>query len=510
MKKYFLIVVVFIIATTGFSQRISQYGNVYTDSFPEVSFYVNVYDRVEHSSNDFTLKENLQNVNFQIQKVDRANQNHSKTVLILFEDMTHSSHAGQKRFFQNMLSNSLAKFVKKGDKVNIAVFDRNRDGQTPYRYLLSDYTDDVNKLLEAVSDFTSKNDYHSNNKGSNLYDAIYSGLTELNENYQKDNKLVLVLSAGYNYTSTGDNTQESIIQYSKENKTPIYAINYLIWENNTLNKMAKESFGLYFNTKTDRSNLSEATDSVISYMNKAVPRLLGYNYKVTFNTISERDGASHLAILSIGNASKEINFTFPKCDIVCWAQENIYIAGGIIAGFLLIVILIFILLRKKKKKKELKAKEIEAQHKAELEKQKEAQQKTEAKLSEIERKKELDIKKKKEAEQREITRQLLIKEIKAGRGFPMLSVSLGADNYEYTLENPEITVGREADNDMFISNQSISRKHFKISYRAGNFYIEDLGSTNGTILNGQMIVQSEKLNNNDIIQIGPIKIVFVW
>jgi len=510
MNKCFLGLIIVFMSYFGYSQTINQYGSISTDSFPEVSFYINVYAQNEPDINDFKLTEASKDVDFDISKAVQPKQDKSKTVLILFEDMSHKVHDGQKKFFQKLLQKSLPEFVKKGDKINIAIFDRNRDGESPYRYLLDNYTDNVDSLIDAVNNFESVIDYHSKNKGSNIYNAVYSGLTELNKDYKDKNKLILLLTAGYNYSATTDNTQESIIQYAKEKKTPIYVINYLIWENRTLNRMALESYGLNFNTSTKRDNLDEATDSTISFMNKAVTRLLGYNYKIEYNTSYERDGANHLAVLTYGNIVKELNFTFPKCDIKCLVEEHLYISIGIAVGIILIIITIILIVLKKKKKRKLLNLEKEKKHKQELEKQRIAQQQTEAKLADIEKKKELERKQKEEAEQKGINRQILINEIKSDKGFPLLSVTLGNDNYEYKMDTPEITVGREADNDLYISNPSISRKHFKISYRTRRFFIKDLGSTNGTIINGRMITTEEELNNNDIIQVGPIKIVFIW
>jgi len=77
-----------------------------------------------------------------------------------------------------------------------------------------------------------------------------------------------------------------------------------------------------------------------------------------------------------------------------------------------------------------------------------------------------------------------------------------------------ITFGREDANDICIRSHFVSRQHGMFKYENGQFIIEDLGSTNGLIFNGQR-VKSHVLNDNDAIRIdsdansqGGVLIVF--
>ena len=58
---------------------------------------------------------------------------------------------------------------------------------------------------------------------------------------------------------------------------------------------------------------------------------------------------------------------------------------------------------------------------------------------------------------------------------------------EYDINKDEISIGRHPSNDINIDNMGISGQHAKIVKSAGEFYIEDNNSTNGTKLNGQKI-----------------------
>ena len=77
------------------------------------------------------------------------------------------------------------------------------------------------------------------------------------------------------------------------------------------------------------------------------------------------------------------------------------------------------------------------------------------------------------------------------------------DNILKTIETDrdEITIGRKKSNTIHIDNLQVSNKHARIVKHAGNYFIEDLKSTNGTFLNNEKI-SKEPLRDKDIITIG--------
>ena len=59
----------------------------------------------------------------------------------------------------------------------------------------------------------------------------------------------------------------------------------------------------------------------------------------------------------------------------------------------------------------------------------------------------------------------------------------------YKIEKPEITIGRNKKNDISIDNLAVSDRHARIYKSKGAYVMEDLDSTNGTIVNGRKIKQ---------------------
>ncbi|MBL8957740.1 MAG: VWA domain-containing protein [Myxococcaceae bacterium] len=87
-----------------------------------------------------------------------------------------------------------------------------------------------------------------------------------------------------------------------------------------------------------------------------------------------------------------------------------------------------------------------------------------------------------------------------------LIVLEGADPREVTLQG-ETLLGRTAEADVQLQSSSVSRRHTRIVASDGTFWVNDLGSTNCTRLNGRP-VRCERLRNGDVIHVGQVKLLF--
>jgi hypothetical protein len=74
-------------------------------------------------------------------------------------------------------------------------------------------------------------------------------------------------------------------------------------------------------------------------------------------------------------------------------------------------------------------------------------------------------------------------------------------------EDHRLTIGRDRSNDILIDSPLVSKMHAVIRVEGGLFHLEDLQSSNGTLLNGKPIAVSA-LNPGDVIEIGEERIVF--
>ncbi len=76
------------------------------------------------------------------------------------------------------------------------------------------------------------------------------------------------------------------------------------------------------------------------------------------------------------------------------------------------------------------------------------------------------------------------------------------------LAPPGISIGREEDNDVQLLVPGVSRYHAKVTFNGNEWSIQDLGSTNGTKVNGKAIQAPVPLHEGDAIDVGDQKLVF--
>src|SRR5256885_4040669 len=79
---------------------------------------------------------------------------------------------------------------------------------------------------------------------------------------------------------------------------------------------------------------------------------------------------------------------------------------------------------------------------------------------------------------------------------------------EIPLAKERTTIGRKPHNDIQIDNLAVSGEHAVIVTILNDSFLEDLGSTNGTVVNGNAI-KKHFLQNNDVIELGKYKLKFV-
>ena len=93
----------------------------------------------------------------------------------------------------------------------------------------------------------------------------------------------------------------------------------------------------------------------------------------------------------------------------------------------------------------------------------------------------------------------------------MAKLILSLDNAflsEYPLDQERVTIGRRPTNDVHIDNLAVSGEHAAIIKLGNDFYIEDLESTNGTLVNSK-VVKKHLLQQGDLVEFGKYQLKYI-
>ena len=93
---------------------------------------------------------------------------------------------------------------------------------------------------------------------------------------------------------------------------------------------------------------------------------------------------------------------------------------------------------------------------------------------------------------------------------PSISINyLDSAEQTTTFSQSEITMGREASNDLIISDETVSSHHAKLSHRHRQWWLEDLQSTNGTFLNNERIYTPTVIVSGDEVILGNVSLLIM-
>lgn len=95
----------------------------------------------------------------------------------------------------------------------------------------------------------------------------------------------------------------------------------------------------------------------------------------------------------------------------------------------------------------------------------------------------------------------------ASRSHATLLLQTPSGPHPIQLQSTMVTLGRGLGNDVILEDNRVSRHHAQLRYRQRRFWISDLGSTNGTFVNGAPVNETA-LNDGDTLSLGGLELVF--
>jgi len=90
----------------------------------------------------------------------------------------------------------------------------------------------------------------------------------------------------------------------------------------------------------------------------------------------------------------------------------------------------------------------------------------------------------------------------------LIGMSAEVKGKSFPVDRDNFTIGRKPDNAIMLDNPTVSSHHCAIISKDGRFFLNDLGSTNGTLLNAKEVSDESRLRPRDLVQVGSVEFLF--
>jgi hypothetical protein len=511
MTRICILLVVLLCSIISFSQKKElEIKRLNLDDFPKVSGTLRVRDPNITSTDKLSFEENgrIVPVNFSgIQASDSIAPNKLILFLVLKTSNTRSLD-----WYQDLLRKTLnSSMVNPGDQIAIASF--NVATKNPRKFVFPQkprFTDNISILNFQIDslDFHPKNDAY---RGKNqVYLAVNEAL-ELLENLGSNlPKGIIVLSDDRNMEPIFQG--EDPVERSKKLDIPIYGI---INGSNTMSfeieDLCNQTYGEY--NQVSSTDINEGVAKLQSYLQNFKKRHQGKYVPFTYSSSFKKDGEAHPVNIYYSKEQSAFVINAPSKNMIEWAEANPLIAILLLFFVIVIILLIIFLVKKEKKKRKLESEENARRLDAMKSSQHESERKIQQQNSEIqairlqEQKAEQERIQNQQQKAQEEADEIQFKKMLERGNLPWFEFVVGTEQGSYQIASPRLSIGRDNSSDWVIAHPTVSRKHIELTFLDYTYTLTDLGSSNGTFVNGQRITSIE-LKHGDVIQLGEAILTF--
>ncbi len=439
--------------------------------------------KVDFTGNKIIKKEDIKvqyaekDLDFEFQSHD-VNASKGRVFCILVET-TGFTHAGPIKNFKNAIP-QLLDLLNPEDKVALCSFsEATPDKGTSLKILSKEFVEDKTIIKNLTNKLVTKID---TNAQADIYKSIYEALDWMNE--QKDlpeQKYLIVFTAGINQ-SLSTIRREDCENKSTSLNIPIYSVVHKTWT-----AYSGDNFKLLSDNTKGRFKFVDKPQTITEFLSAALnleveKSVLSYKYQIIFQPEKVQSGMNTFDLIIQDEIVKGEFIIEKKMDTQF--ETILFIAAGI--GVLLIGIGFF--MKSKKEEVNQPAKPLS----------------TPISYSNIPQ-----TPPKSEIKQPNLANTIVntppIAEVQktaiASSNIPTLKIVSVNGTQIHRIEKLPLTIGRESYNDVVIQDNSVSKKHAELYFDNGFFYLLDLDSTNGLVVNGQKIAKVQ-LKENEKVYLG--------
>ena len=404
------------------------------------------------------------------------------------------------------MKGAILKFIdelRNDDRLAILGFHNSAD-------LVTDFSSDKQYLRDKV------NNLKTSGNQTALYYGASRGLDAIIQKKESNGKILLLIGDGKDEDPSKAYKEDDVIDKARKEGIPIFTIGYSKIDRSFLRsfeRISEKTGGKFYNSPSDQD---------LEKQYQKLFRQITNIYVVKNYSPIEGDNLEHVIAIGVkyqsGNRIATAKFTLDQRVRVVSLSDTTQVSTGfgsrkdsmfyivIIVGVLILGGIVYFFLDKSKKKKQVeiaKRKADEQKQADEIEHERKKRQEAEKKLRDANAPKAAPAKIAVDPARDDRTRIM-----KPGEGINEGTVRIELDfmmgplaGQRVEVTHSGLTIGRKAGNTLIIHDETLSGAHVQIFYSQGHFFAKDLGSANGSFVNGKKITEIA-LKAGDMFKFG--------
>ena len=495
----------------------SQETIISDSAFPILNLSLNIRDPQKSDLDKFSLFES--DIKKEILSIEESTPLESKPnrVFFLFENSHTERFTQQRAFFKSLLSESIEAFNDL-DVFFFSEFDWTQDNGDVIdtTSLVSLTRESLREKVEAIQTPNKKSD--KEHKSTELYMGLDEALGYLGSLGDQDSfsNSIVVLSAEFSNIFNNSVDPEDIIKKSKELDIPIYSVRYPgMGLKYSLSDISNETYAAHLSLN-ENPQVKDYLKSFKQMLSSISKRAQGRNYLISYETDASLGGSPlNISVSHESKIGSITSYDYAAPDYFEWIlmrKVRLLVFGLFLVLFIFTIFLGYRFISKRlrhvKNEQNVLIQNIEDRSNKQIEDQKKF-------IQDLEEKRQKD-------ETDALMQEVALRHQESKERFenlarsPFLSLPDGS-HIDLQIDN---ILGRVQDKNCQIGlgDASVSRTHAGIFFektsikespkKHGQFYLVDLNSTNGTLLNQALVTEPVALKNGDIINIGAVSIAY--
>jgi hypothetical protein len=502
-----------------------------TSNFPTLKVIIQMSKNEQPLEADFKLFDYDQNPieQFTLRPVAGEDAATSGNVIFFLIDASSNVEDIPLLNFKKAVIESIDDFITESDVVNVGYFNVPNGDSRVLKALDFEFNRNFSKIQNQIQDRITTSLRGDSTSKNYAFKAIKEALKMMSDSPDEGRQILIVLSGASDNQDTNF-TADDLIDMAENKDISIHTINVKVDDSFSPDRFEKLSLRTNGRSETARnfSDIKKSIGDILETRTESETPVL-QQYDLTFSVQAPADGKEYQYTINYKSEPPlVVNYTTPgEGGEVDSGGNGIFNGYGMLIALLSAGVLLGVgywyanemkIRRQEAEEAEEEFREQQEEERRRLQEEKHSaveelkeknirlQEQLKAKEDEMNRK-ELEMANKPMMPPPPEKRDLKNTIISGGGGAPVLKIVTGNFSHNFTLNKPTITIGRAANNDIVIPEQTVSSKHATITIQKGSFFLTDLGSTNGTFVNGSRI-ESKMLKSGDLIKLGAAQCKF--